>query len=300
MNTWELIGVVPALSSEQGQILSSDHLNLSKGVTIGPLPEWVKEDLILENLSWPDRGQIKNSKFSFRYLYEADGIGNEQRKAEDLLKYASLAIWIAKPIPCGINANLHFDRPDGHGIQRSATWGDQLLPHKRDHQNILTLADLLLAKSLFEQLIKIPKNHCTMRTAVHLLWRALIDPWWQSRYLCTWVALEALYGPDQAQEITFRISYRCMAFLSRNKAEAHQLFKMIKEGYRWRSKVVHGSQLNKLTPELSENISHNAENLLRRTFKKIFSEEKFVEHFNGKARDKYLDELLLEAPWNEL
>ena len=52
------------------------------------MPDWVKKDCILENLSWPDRGQIKSSKFSFRYLYEADGIGNVQREAEDLLKYA--------------------------------------------------------------------------------------------------------------------------------------------------------------------------------------------------------------------
>ncbi len=296
MSTWELISVAPNLSTTQGQVLDN-NFELKQRLTIGPIPSWVKEDRILDNLSWADRSLIENSNYSFRFLYDSQGIGSKQRKAEELLKYASLALWLTKPVPCGINAHLHFDRPEGKGIQRSATWGDQLLSHKRDNQNILTQDDLLNAKNLLEQLILIPKRPCTLRTSINLLWRALIDPWWESRYLSMWVALEAMYGPDQPQEITFRISYRCMAFLSKNKNEAHRLFNIIKEGYKWRSKVVHGRQLNKLTTEVSERISHDIESVLRRSFNKVFSSADYINIFNSAERDKYLDELLIEAPW---
>lgn len=195
MITWELISVVPNLSDTQCRVLDN-NFELAKRLTIGPIPSWVKEDRILDNLSWPDRSMIEKSNYYLRFLYESKGIRSKQREAEELLKYASLALWLAKPVPCGINAHLHFDRPDGQRIQRSATWGDQLLSHKRDNQNILTRDDLLSAKNLLEQLILIPKKQCTMRTSINLLWRALIDPWWQSRYLCMWIALEAMYGPD--------------------------------------------------------------------------------------------------------
>lgn len=152
MSTWELISVVPNLSTTQGRVLDN-NFELKQRLTIGPIPSWVKEDRILDNLSWPDRNLIENSNYSFRFLYESQGIGRTQREAEELLKYASLALWLAKPIPCGINAHLHFDRPNGQGIQRSATWGDQLLSHIRDNQNILTQDDLLSAKNLLDQLI---------------------------------------------------------------------------------------------------------------------------------------------------
>ncbi len=296
MSTWELIGVMPSLTNIYCQILSS-HFNFASGVTLGPIPDWIKKDRILENLSWTDRNLIKSSLFSFRYLYESDGIGSKQRDSEDILKFASMAFWIAKPLSCGINANLHFDSPDGKSKQRSATWGDQLLSHPKDNQEALEEGDLQLAKILHEKLIEIPINLSTLRTAINLLWRALIDPWWQTRYLCMWVALESLFGPDQPQEISYRISYRCTAFLSQSKDEAKQLFEKIKKGYRWRSKVVHGSQLNKLTPEISNEISHNVETLLRKTFIKLLLSNELINHFNGKDRDKYLDNLILEALW---
>jgi hypothetical protein len=60
------------------------------------------------------------------------------------------------------------------------------------------------------------------------------------RYALFWIALEALFGPEDAREMTFRLSQRIALFLAPDRAAARELFNDVKEAYGYRSKIVHG------------------------------------------------------------
>jgi len=109
--------------------------------------------------------------------------------------------------------------------------------------------------------------------------------------------MESLFGPEQPQEVTYRISNRCAAFLARDKQEALQIAEATRQGYGWRSKVVHGHRLKRLTSELSEQISHEVEGFLRRALVKALLDRVILQSIDGKGRDEYLDALLFDATW---
>lgn len=55
------------------------------------------------------------------------------------------------------------------------------------------------------------------------------------------VALEALFSPDDKQELSFRIRQNASQFIGKNAEERKDIFKFLKDIYSLRSKVVHGS-----------------------------------------------------------
>ena len=56
-----------------------------------------------------------------------------------------------------------------------------------------------------------------------------------------WIALESLFVPDAAQELSYRTALRIAAFLGTNGVERKQIYEQMKESYRLRSEIVHGS-----------------------------------------------------------
>ena len=103
-----------------------------------------------------------------------------------------------------------------------------------------------------------------------------------------WIALEALFGPEDAREITFRLSQRVALFLAEDRAEAKQLFTMVKKAYSFRSKIVHGRW--KEEPDSLVRMAE-VENLVRRSFGRILSDEAVRDTFVGNGREAYLDDL---------
>lgn len=108
------------------------------------------------------------------------------------------------------------------------------------------------------------------------------------RYALFWMALEALFGPQDAREITYRLSQRIAFFLGENQTEAKQFFSLAKKGYGFRSKIVHGRW--KDDPEGVARMA-DVEELVRRSFGRILSDAAVRNTFSGKARESYLDEL---------
>jgi hypothetical protein len=56
-----------------------------------------------------------------------------------------------------------------------------------------------------------------------------------------WIALESLFVPDTTQELSYRTALRIAAFLGSNGIERKQIYEQMKESYRLRSEIVHGS-----------------------------------------------------------
>ena len=108
------------------------------------------------------------------------------------------------------------------------------------------------------------------------------------RAIVFWVALEALFGPEDGREITFRLSQRLALFLGRSTHDARELFATAKRGYGFRSKLVHGQW--KQDPSSLTRMAE-VEAMVRNSVVRILQEPKLVTLFSGKEREQYLDEL---------
>lgn len=76
------------------------------------------------------------------------------------------------------------------------------------------------------------------------------------------IGLEALYLPDGNQELSFRLSLRIAFLLSSGTKDRKELFMFIKDIYKTRSSIVHGSKY-----ELSADIVARTEDILRASLK---------------------------------
>lgn len=56
-----------------------------------------------------------------------------------------------------------------------------------------------------------------------------------------WIAFESLFASDSSQEVTYRASLRIAALIGNTSEEKVQLYKDLRESYKLRSEVVHGS-----------------------------------------------------------
>ena len=126
-------------------------------------------------------------------------------------------------------------------------------------------------------------------TSARASWAALGMPTPEIRYLLFWIALEALFGPDDARETTFRLSQRIAMFLAEDSDEARRLFQTAKKCYSFRSKVAHGRW--KYDPN-ADSLMAETEKLIRRSMLRLLTDQDLVSKFHGKGREVYLDELV--------
>jgi Apea-like HEPN len=194
---------------------------------------------------------------------------------------------LSKPSFLGFEFVLHAERHESEWVRRQAFSVASLTPHMKDADARLSAADLQRARSLGDTLKSLPRDTVIFAAARALL-KALPDTWWETRYLMLWVALEALFGPSNPSEITYRLSQRLAFFLASNRSEAGRLFGSAKEGYGLRSKIVHGLRLQRLGKEKSAEMMHQVECALV----KILSTPQSLEVFKSeRRREDFLDRL---------
>ena len=107
---------------------------------------------------------------------------------------------------------------------------------------------------------------------------------WEARYLWEWVVLEALFGPENSNETTYRLSQRNAWFLATSLDERQNLCELTKKAYRWRSRIVHGGRVGKLTSQKSEEMTIFTESVLRNSLVKVPVSAELISNFNGPAR----------------
>lgn len=200
---------------------------------------------------------------------------------------ANLAIWMAHPCGWGFEIIFFFAK-SGDGSAEGEAYSNPILSAHEEYQyEALEVEDIRHAKELHLALDIEPK--AAVGIAKSFLSNALHEPHFLIRYLLLWVGLEALFGADI--EIAHRLSLRIAMFLSDDNEEAKQLYRKAREGYRWRSKIVHGTAL-KLTEDHSLEILFDSEQMLRRALLKLLSSEDLINRFNSRGRQEYLDELI--------
>lgn len=277
----------------------SARFEFAGGVLLTATPPWVPKEKMLKGLSEWDRKAVQESSSALIATYEAAVLGDQdpawsgtepksiQETKYELCVLANLALWLQRASPAHFVVVLHAPEFDDTIITQQISRHSPLLCHPRDVDNRITATDMPIAAQLHRSLAAVTRD-TSLWTAIRATWAGLQLNVETIRYALFWMALEALFGPEDAREITFRLSQRVALFLAEDRAEAKELFSLVKKGYGFRSKIVHGRW-----KEDPDGITRMAEveDLVRRSFGRILSDDVPRETFSGKAREAYLDEL---------
>lgn len=304
MSHWRAIGYLLKYIDHDKQLTLP--VDFGNGVQLIEVPEWARGQKEIEYLSWPKRLAVqKRSRLAFFTEYEADALDSPMQKskkgeresyqeyAEQRFAFAYLALWIIRPSKISLEVITHYQQIDGIYTFRSSISQDGFRVHKHDMNNLLFTDGLNEAKIINEALFPLPRNS-TIVKATKLIFSALCDRYWVTRYVLNWIAMEALFGSESPQETTFRLSQRAAFFLAETRDQARALFDEIKDGYSWRSKAVHGQRLHKLKGEESLVLSYKLQEYLRKALRRILNDPDLIQTFNGKGREEYLDSLIFQ------
>ncbi len=243
-----------------------EPVELAGGIKIEPVPDWVKRDESLKLLSWRDRENIKDASLAFAIEYEAEALGSPdpdwtgkaprsiQGVVDEKFALASVALWLVCPSPLSCGPTLHFGRKEDPESLRQASSLRPVLIREDENENVPTPTDLESAGKLLASILSLERSGSTW-IALRMLVRALTESMWEARYLWQWVVLEALFGPENPNETTYRLSQRIAWFLAVSPKERERVFELTKKAYQWRSRIVHGGRLGKLTPEKSQEMT---------------------------------------------
>jgi hypothetical protein len=274
-------------------------IKLGGRVVLRPTPAWVKEDVMLKRLDEHDREGVQESTHALVATYEAAALGDpdpewkgdkpksKQDSTADQCVLANLALWLSRPSPVHFRVVLHGPELDGRPVVQHITSHEPLLCHPNDVGSRVRIEDLDLVSVLHATLLTVEPG--AVFTALRAAWSALTTNMEPIRYALLWIVLEALFGPEDAREITYRLSQRVALFLEADRAAARVLFGVAKKGYSVRSQVVHGRW--KDHPENTARVA-DVENLVRRSLVRILSDRSTLAKFTGKTREAFLDDLV--------
>lgn len=271
------------------------------------MPEWIRQtdphDLLRSKLLEKLDDQYSHC-IAVEYFAEAlgspdpDWKGDQPRaiqdaKHEQLLKTV-FSLWLARPTALSFNTVVHaVEHDDGTWITRQIGDPDPILALPDYSGEVHTVEDFMRAGQLFNTLTTLSRDG-NVRTAVDASIRALTEQGWTLRFLIFWLVTEGLFGPEDGREITYRLAQRVALFLEEDGDKARKLFVDVKESYGWRSKVVHGLRLSKLTQEKANSLLSDLELLIRRSLIAVLSKEELCSKFDSKSREEYLDALVFK------
>lgn len=277
-------------------------VEFADGFVFTTLPRWISRDKWLRKLNKKDQAAIGTCVNAFVAAYEAESLGDPEprwkgtdAKGKQQVKYevavmANLALWLAKPTPAGFRQVFHcIGGTSGWNIQQSYN-SSILLCHPNDEEARLNVSDIQSAAALHASLATLHIEHSFWSPAL-ITWSGLQQNSELVRYLLAWVALESLFGPDDARELSFRLAQRIGFFVGANRSEAREISKQATACYKIRSKVAHGRWTYK--PETTERM-YETEQMLRSTLLKILGDPELTSRFTGTEREEYLDSLVFQ------
>jgi hypothetical protein len=280
--------------------------SLANSVILSSMPNWVREEEIKKNVGMAGSEVLEDGQYALVREYEADSLGepdpewhkkpprSKQSTAHEAIQLADFALWLAKPSSIGFKLIIHADEQTGTWRWRHLGRSNQLLPHAKDEASLIEKGELDLAHKLHSALLNLPRDGAVW-IAVRTLWQGLTQEEWTVRYLLLWIVLEALYGTTDTRETTYRLAQRLAFFLSKDRVRAQTLFQDAKAGYTWRSRVVHGMRLRKLSPEKSSELMYETERFARESLLKILMSADLIKTFSGSEREILLDSLVYSA-----
>lgn len=282
----------------------NELIEFGNGVVLAKAPEWFKKFSKDRVFDEEEKQLIEMTKFTLSIEYEAEDLNDpdhewqeekprsKRDKALQQIQHTNLALWIVKPTCLGFKLVIDAQSTEDGWILMYKRKIDGFVPHVRYKKHFLCKENFVEAKNLISSL----NNACAIRgpiwrSSVTLYW-ALTNEYWDHRYLLLWIALESLFCPTDRKKITQRMSKRIAYFLAEDVIEAQNLYRTAKNGYRCRCHIVHGGSLSNAETKNSEQISYDAEELVRQSLKCILDDDRLIEMFNSKKRECYLGNLV--------
>jgi len=279
-------------------------------------PAWVKEDRsFLKYLAEHDKQSVLDSKHAFVAEYEADSIGepDPDHKPKDgepqrtiqaaktrLAILGNLAVWLRQPSSLCFTVSLHACRQiekqpilqQSEVLEplhyRPSERSHPLYCHPKDVKNPITVQHIVKAAELYPALRSIQEGSAVW-VALRAIWAGLTSYASDIRYLWFWIALEALFGPEDSSELSHKLAERIAFFLADKSDDARDLFKMAKKCYGVRSKIVHGRW--KYSPDIDQTME-DTEAIIRTAFRHVIEKPDLLPIFVSKKRDEYLADLV--------
>lgn len=301
MGTWQTVAPLAPLEA-----LPNREHPVGPGVLITRTPDWFREDVAFTRGNVGKLATLE-SEASLVCTFEADSYGDadpslagssprsKQDAAIEAIHAAGVALWLERP------SGLHFElivtcEPV---ISRGASvWSahpvQRLRPLESYASARLSPADLASADVIATAIRVLPRPSAVW-TAARFLSLALTEDantFWEIRFLDLWVAIEALFGPEDRKDVQKTIAKRIARFL--NPTDDHEgriAFAMAFKSYDWRSAAIHGARLSGLTPREADILVQEAEGILRTTLSKILSDAAQVALFASGNRDAHLKAL---------
>jgi len=274
------------------------------GFILQDVPEWLKNEPILKNLSWADRHDLSDAKHALVAEYEAAGIGEpdpswkgkEPKSIQELRLesaiLANLALWLRQPSTVCFTSVFHATswpipgRAEKEATVQQVERQTPLLCHPNDVENLVTKSHVVKAGQLHVVLCSIPRENPVWE-AMRAGWAALTMSSQDRRYPFFWMGLESLFGADDTTEISYRLAQRISFFLADTPDVARELFQKVKICYRMRSKIIHGRW--KGDPAIDA-VMADTEAIFRTVFRRLLENPEMLRTFLSKDRDKFLED----------
>ena len=272
-------------------------VDFAEGVRLTPRPDWVSSIVGLSSFDTHEVEQC-HASLMITYDYPPPGLGIEEliklnqrdvaQKHSERLTRAQLSLWLRWPgayrSPFTATGRIHGDLV----LSEQTTWGTPFFGHPKDPAAGPGSEQIGRAMALHRSMESIPSGSAVL-TALATTWSALHQSDLPVRLLFLWIALESLFGPEDAREMSYRLAQRIALFSEVGQQEAREAFQIAKRGYSFRSKVAHGKTLE---GEAAIDEIGQAERLLRVCLGRILETDGMVANFSSKQREPFLDGLV--------
>jgi hypothetical protein len=218
---------------------------------------------------------------------------------DERIRQANLALWLARATDVSVDVLAKIERYPDTAFPRAMSsltsyHGNRLRPHPDDHGEALTQEDLMRARQLNVSLSAALLEKGAVEIAIRALWMALTMSDWNLRYVLLWIALEALFGPKDSGETTYRLPNRMALFLAPERSAGELIRLWATKAYGARSRIVHGRGLD-VTAKGTDgpNLVHKTEQYAAEAIRRALLEPTLAALFKGN-RDRNLDRLMFE------
>jgi len=277
-----------------------------EGLVLQDVPEWLRNEPILNEISYTDRQLTLAAEHALVAEYEAAAIGQpdpdwqgkepksiQEVKAERAI-LANLALWLMHPTTICFSNVFHAISWAVPGEVEKQPWVQQIVPHNRllchpkDVNNVIQPNQIIKAARIHQVLCSIPRGNPVWE-ALRASWAALTLNSADLRYACFWMGLEALFGAEDGTEVTYKLSQRIALFLADSPQVARDLFRKAKTCYRTRSKIIHGRWEH--DPKI-DGVMADTESIVRTVLRHLADYPDLLTTFMSRGRDKFLEDFV--------
>jgi len=302
--TWHTVAPVYTKFFDEAAV-SITGVELGHQVRLQPKPTWFEEDGLPPWIGYfQKRRLVEQGWLAFvveRRVGSKGPTEEQQREDKRKIQLAQIALWLTSGIRLDYD-HVFLVEPPGNflpkpSVRQCKSWQSLLTVAHPDQVRELQLESEHVdrAKALLDVLLKLSQDDGVLWIALRMASFVADERQGDIALTLCWVALEALFSPNDPGETSYQTSLRLALFLEPDRDKARALYRRVKESYTMRSKVVHGRMSGLVKKETdtekAEALFWETVGWFRESTCRIALSETDREVFKSKGRDDYLLEL---------